>query len=92
MKKIILKDGTKCFFGDRKATETAQRFDYMMLSRLIDDCKYFLGNGGRCDKHLWAGNVKDQLNKMFYLFNEIIIKPEWITIKDLNNIKKEMEK
>ena len=31
---------------------------YFLLSRLKDDCEYFLGAGGRAEKHLWAGNAK----------------------------------
>ena len=36
--------------------EKAQRFDYMLLDRLRSDCDYYLGNGGRLDKWLWAGS------------------------------------
>ena len=33
-------------------------FRYMMLDRLRVDCEYFLGNGNRNEKHLWAGDVE----------------------------------
>ena len=39
-------------------------FEYQLLDRLKTDCNYYLGNGNRCEKHLWAGNVKDQIAKM----------------------------
>ena len=29
-------------------------FNYMMLSRLQLDCKYYLGYGNRNKKHLWV--------------------------------------
>ena len=37
--------------------------DYRLLSRLKADCDYFLGAGGRAEKHLWAGNVREQIAK-----------------------------
>ena len=30
------------------------KFRYMMLSRMKQDCDYYLGNGGRSTNHLWA--------------------------------------
>lgn len=91
MQKIILKNGTTCFFGNRKETEAAQKFDYMMLSRLKMDMETYFNKGGfgyLVEKHLWAGNIKDQINKMTYLFNKIYIKPEWLTIEQLNEYTK----
>lgn len=35
-----------------------------MLGRLESDCKYYLGNGNRCAKHLWAHDEKAQIAKM----------------------------
>lgn len=37
--------------------------DYVLLDRLRADCDYFLGAGGRSEKHLWAGNVHAQIKK-----------------------------
>ena len=42
--------------------------DYRLLSRLKADCDYFLGAGGRAEKHLWAGNVREQIAKMRELY------------------------
>lgn len=39
-------------------------FNYMLLGRLIADCKYFLGYGNRYEGHLWAGSAKAQIEKM----------------------------
>lgn len=36
--------------------------DYVLLDRLRADCEYFLGAGGRSEKHLWAGSVYAQQN------------------------------
>ena len=35
-----------------------------LLGRLESDCKYYLGNGNRCAKHLWAQEEKAQIAKM----------------------------
>lgn len=65
-------------------------FDYMLLDRLRTDCDYFLGNGNGYEKHLWAGNVEDQIAKMRELYNKVAEKPEWISMEDIDNYEKEM--
>lgn len=50
---------------------TPPQNDYMLLSRLKADCDYFLGAGGRAEKHLWAGNVREQIAKMRELYNAL---------------------
>lgn len=44
---------------------------YFLLSRLKADCEYFLGAGGRAEKHLWAGNVREQIAKMRELYDAL---------------------
>ena len=51
----------------------------MLLDRLRADCDYFLGAGGRSEKHLWAGNVHTQIKKMRELYDALPEKPEWLT-------------
>ena len=53
--------------------------DYRLLDRLRADCDYFLGAGQRNEKHLWAGNVRDQIAKMRELYEALPEKPEWLT-------------
>ena len=65
-------------------------FNYMLLDRLRTDCEYFLGNGNGYEKHLWAGNVKDQIAKMRELYNKVEEKPEWISMEDIDNYEKQM--
>lgn len=43
--------------------------DYRLLSRLKADCDYYLGAGGRAEKHLWAGSVEAQIAKMRELYD-----------------------
>lgn len=68
-------------------------FKYAMLSRMISDCRYFLGNGNRAEKHLWAGNVEDQITLMKALYNSFKDneKPEWTSIDEIDGLEKEMK-
>ena len=70
--------------------ENPQAYEYMLLDRLRSDCDYYLGNGNRNDKYLWAGNVDGQIAKMKELWNKLNEKPEWLTMEDIENYAKEM--
>lgn len=65
--------------------------DYRLLSRLKADCDYFLGAGGRAEKHLWAGNVQEQIAKMRELYALLPEKPEWLTMEDIDRYAYRME-
>lgn len=69
-------------------------FKYMLLDRMKQDCGYFLGNGNRCEKHLWSGSVKEHIDDMKALYNsfEDKDKPEWLTMTDIENFENEMTK
>ena len=71
-------------------TEDRIRFNYMLLSRLAMDCRYFLGNGQRYEPHLWAGNVKDQIAKMKELWNGFKEKPEWLSMEEIEDFERQM--
>ena len=64
---------------------------YFLLSRLKADCEYFLGAGGRAEKHLWAGNVREQIAKMRELYAALPEKPEWLTMEDIDRYAQRME-
>lgn len=72
--------------------EKAQRFDYMLLSRLKSDCEYYLGNGGRMEKVLWAGSVDAQIEKMKELHRILYVKPEWLTMEQIEDYARRMRK
>jgi hypothetical protein len=59
------------------------KFSYMMLSRLVSDCKYYSRHPH--PKHLWAGNVIGQITEMKRLWNELPLnkKPEWLSMEDI---------
>ena len=64
--------------------------DYVLLDRLRADCDYFLGAGGRSEKHLWAGNVHAQIKKMRELYNALPEKPEWLTAEAIDRYAAQM--
>jgi len=68
----------------------ADQFKYMLLGRLQSDNEYFLGCGGRNEAILWAGNVIDQIAKMRELYEDIVVKPEWITLDIINDYENKM--
>ena len=61
------------------------KFRYMMLSRMKQDCDYYLGNGGRNPKHLWAQDERAQIENMIVLWKtfEPDDRPEWLTWGDI---------
>lgn len=67
-------------------------FNYQLLDRLRMDCEYYLGAGRGYEKHLWAGNVEAQIEKMKELhtsFNDSE-KPEWLSWNDILEYEKKM--
>lgn len=68
----------------------ASQDDYHLLSRLKADCDYYLGAGGRAEKHLWADSVEAQITKMRELYDVLPEKPEWLTEQDIDNYESQM--
>ena len=70
----------------------SNEYNYMLLDRLKQDCDYFLGNGNRNPKYLWAGSVDDQIAKMKELWNSFPDgeKPEWLSMEDIEDYENEM--
>lgn len=65
-------------------------FDYKLLSRLKQDCDYYLGCGSRHKKHLWAQDETAQIQKMKELYAALPEKPEWITLADIERYEAAM--
>ena len=76
----------------KKELMKKHRNDYMLLSRLKQDCDYFLGYGNRYEGRLWAGSVKNQIKKMKKLYKKFPrkLKPKWLTLKDIRDYEKKM--
>lgn len=60
------------------------RFNYMMLDRLKSDCEYYLGYGGRNAKSLCSHDEQKQIDKMRELYDLLQIKPEWLTMEQID--------
>jgi hypothetical protein len=69
------------------------KVDYMMLDRLRSDNEYYLGNGNRNPKNLWAGSVDGQIEEMKKLWNQLPKdkKPEWLSMEDIENYERKMK-
>lgn len=60
-----------------------QTFEYQLLSRLAQDCEYYLGYGNRNPKNLWALDEHQHIAKMRELWDLLDEKPEWLTIDQI---------
>lgn len=65
-------------------------FNYMMLDRLRSDNDYYLGHGNRSEKNLWAGSVDAQIKEMKRIWNNFIVKPEWLSMEDILEYERKM--
>lgn len=63
---------------------------YRLLDRLCADCEYFLGAGQRAEKHLWAGSMDAQIEKMRELYAQLPEKPDWISLDVINAYARRM--
>ena len=66
---------------------------YMLLDRMRCDCLYYLGNGNRHSKHLWAvGKPKEHIQYMKWLWNSFSkdAKPEWLSFEEIEEFEKQM--
>ena len=74
----------------QEVSDLSDPFAYRLLGRLKADCDYFLGNGQRAEKHLWAGSVETQIAKMRELYAQVENKPTWLTEQDIDRYEREM--
>jgi hypothetical protein len=68
-------------------TEDKQH-DYMVLGRMQMDNDAFLQT--EPIKHLYMGNVEDQIKEMKRLWKAFVVKPEWISWEDILDYEKKM--
>lgn len=84
-----VKEDVEC---DEPFKRHSRERDYMLLSRLCQDCKYFLGFGNGHERHLYYNNVTehcDEMKKLYESFAEED-KPEWLNLEQIENYRKEM--
>ena len=76
----------KDYFDDALSGDS--KFRYMLLSRMIEDCKYFIEHPH--NKHLWAETPEDQIQLMKELYNSFEEKPEWTSLEEIEELAKSM--
>ncbi len=65
-------------------TEEPQRQCYMMLSRMEQDCKFYLGCGMRDARYsLYWKDEETHIREMLRIYESIILKPEWLGVRDI---------
>lgn len=73
-----------------KESDDHDKSNYMMLSRLKSDCDYYLGNGNRNPRNLWAGDEAKQIAKMREFYDKVPEEPEWLTKEDIDDYEDKM--
>lgn len=68
---------------------TSDSFNYKMLNRLQQDCKYFIEHPNL--KHLWAQDIDAQIKEMLKIYTSLDPKPEWISEDEIYNYEKQMK-
>ena len=63
-----------------------KQYDYMLLSRLLNDCYGFIDYGRR----LWGGNAQEHMAEMFKLWDGLQVKPKWLTRKELIDLNQKV--
>ena len=67
----------------------SDKFEYMMLSRLIQDAKYFIEHPDL--KHLWTRTLDEHINKMLEQYTKLDPKPEWTSEDEIYELAKQMK-
>lgn len=70
----------------------SEEFRYQMLDRMRGECDYYLGYGMRSNRHLWAGDPKNQIEYMKRIWKSFdrSKKPEWLKYGDILKYEKMM--
>lgn len=68
---------------------SSEKFDYMMLSRLIQDAKYFINYPEL--KHLWTHDLNKHIEEMKKQYNKLDPKPEWTSLNEIEDLAKQMK-
>lgn len=66
------------------------KFQYQLLDRCRCDCEFYLGYGRCNEEYLWAGTIKEHIEKMKELYCILPVKPEWLTMEKIKEYEKFM--
>jgi hypothetical protein len=80
---------TKVHFFTEPAN-TSDKFSYMLLGRYEADILYFLGSGGRNERHLYFNTKEEHIKETINQWKKLSPKPEWLRASKLIEYKKRM--
>ena len=75
----------------KKKLQEKFRHEYMMLSRLKEDCIGYLTDGDwryHQVSRIWANDEREHIDEMRRLWNMLPVKPEWLTMEQINEYAK----
>ena len=70
-------------------TASSDKYEYMLLDRLIQDAKYFIEHPNL--KHLWAKTLDEHIAKMKEQYTKLDPKPEWTSEDSIDELAKKMK-
>ena len=85
-----LKLSKEVISDDETIYANSDSYYYQMLSRLQQDCEYYLNNGNRDPSVLWSKDEQSHIDMMRDLYNKLDPKPEWISENDIDHYENEM--
>lgn len=73
--------------------DSSNKYKYQVLDRMRSDCEYYLNAGGRHNKFLWSGSVKEHIEDMtaLYLSFSEEERPEWLTLEQIKAYGEKMK-
>lgn len=86
-------EGAMLWIGDNGRLVSlgeGQKHKYMMLGRLLSDCKYFLRNP--YERHLYFPSIARHCKEMRQYWLELNIKPEWLSYKQIGRLEHKMNR
>lgn len=86
-------EGAMLWIGDNGRLVSlgeGQKHKYMMLSRMLSDCKYFLRYPYW--RHLYFPSIARHCKEMRQYWLELNIKPEWLSYKQIGRIEHKMNR
>lgn len=66
------------------------KFKYQLLGRMQCDCEYYLGNGGKNPKDLWAKDEQKHIDYMKAIYGSFENKPQWIDMSKIREYEMNM--
>ena len=84
-------EGAMLWIGDNGRLVSlggGQKHKYMMLDRMLQDCKYFLRNP--YERHLYFPSIARHMKEMRQYWRELNIKPEWLSYKQIGRLEHKM--